>query len=42
MRCNFTDSTGEKLVLEERVVPKVVGIARATMEELHQGPAQAD
>lgn len=37
----FTDATGQKLVLEERVVPKVVGIARATMEELIKGPAQA-
>lgn len=37
----FADSTGEKLVLEERVIPKVVGIARTTMEELIKGPVQA-
>lgn len=37
----FADETGEKLVLEERVIPKVVGIARAAMEELIKGPVQA-
>ncbi|MCR4441070.1 MAG: GerMN domain-containing protein [Peptococcaceae bacterium] len=36
----FTDKSG-KLVMEERVIPKVVGIARATIEELIKGPTQA-
>lgn len=36
----FTDGNG-KLVLEERTIPKVVGIGRATMEELIKGPLQA-
>lgn len=35
----FKDETGN-LVLEERSIPKVVGIARATMEELIKGPTQ--
>ena len=35
----FSDPTGQKLVAEERVIPKVEGIARAAMEELIKGPA---
>jgi germination protein M len=35
----FADPTGQKLVAEERVIPKVEGIARATVEELIKGPA---
>jgi spore germination protein GerM len=38
----FADATGQKLVAEERVVPKVTGIARLCMEELVKGPTQAD
>ncbi len=37
----FADSTGEKLVAEDRTVTKVIGIARACIEELIKGPAQA-
>jgi len=37
----FSDAEGKNLVLEERSIPKVIGIARATMEELIKGPAQA-
>lgn len=37
----FTDETGKNLVLEEREISKVTGIARATMEELIKGPHQA-
>ena len=37
----FTDATGEKLIPEERSVPKVIGIARSSIEELIKGPAQA-
>lgn len=36
----FKDAAG-KLVLEERTIPKVEGIARSVMEELIRGPAQA-
>ncbi|SMB92570.1 Sporulation and spore germination [Thermanaeromonas toyohensis ToBE] len=35
----FSDPSGQKLVAEERVIPKVEGIARATIEELIKGPA---
>ncbi|MGI9952959.1 GerMN domain-containing protein [Moorellaceae bacterium AZ2] len=35
----FSDPTGQKLVAEERLIPKVEGIARATVEELIKGPA---
>ncbi|MGB9660964.1 MAG: GerMN domain-containing protein [Moorellaceae bacterium] len=35
----FADPTGQKLVAEERAIPKVEGIARATVEELIKGPA---
>ncbi|NPV92953.1 MAG: GerMN domain-containing protein [Firmicutes bacterium] len=35
----FVDQTKKKLVSEKRRVPKVVGIARATVEELLKGPA---
>lgn len=35
----FADPVEHKLVAEEREIPKVVGIARATMEELIKGPA---
>lgn len=34
----FSDSTGQYLVEEERLLPKVEGIARATINELIQGP----
>ncbi len=34
----FADPLEEKLVVEEREIPKVTGIARATMEELIKGP----
>jgi len=37
----FADSTGTKLVAEERQVAKVAGIGRVSMEELIKGPAQA-
>lgn len=37
----FADEASQQLVLEERSIPKVVGIARATMEELIKGPTQA-
>lgn len=36
----FKDAN-QKLVLEERVIPKAEGIARVTMQELIKGPAQA-
>lgn len=36
----FKDAAG-KLVLEERTIPKVEGIARSVMEELIKGPTQA-
>jgi spore germination protein GerM len=38
----FTDPVENKLVAEEREIPKVTGIARATMEELIKGPMGAD
>ncbi len=38
----FADPSGQKLVAEERVVPKATGIARLCMEELIKGPVQAD
>ncbi|MDD4146836.1 MAG: GerMN domain-containing protein, partial [Clostridia bacterium] len=34
----FADPLENKLVAEEREIPKVTGIARATMEELIKGP----
>ncbi len=34
----FADSTGSYLVPEERNIPKVVGLARATIQELINGP----
>jgi germination protein M len=34
----FADPLENKLVIEEREIPKVTGIARATMEELIKGP----
>lgn len=36
----FADATGNNLVKESREIPKVEGIARATIEELIMGPAQ--
>lgn len=36
----FMDSTGKKLVAEERSIVKTEGIARQTMQELLKGPAQ--
>ena len=36
----FSDSTGKKLVEEQRSIPKVEGIARATLEELIKGPSE--
>jgi germination protein M len=38
----FADSTGSKLVAEERQIPKVEGIGRASIEELIKGPALAE
>lgn len=38
----FTDPVENKLVAEEREIPKVIGIARATMEELIKGPLGSD
>jgi len=38
----FADPVGNKLVAEEREIPKVTGIARATIEELIKGPRGAD
>lgn len=38
----FADTTGTKLVAEERDIAKVTGIARVTMEELIKGPLQAE
>lgn len=35
----FSDAQGKGLVKEERSIPKVEGIARATIEELIKGPA---
>jgi len=37
----FKDPQKNKLVLEKRQIPRAVGIARATMEELFKGPANA-
>lgn len=37
----FADEAGQRLVMEERSIPKVEGIARATIEELITGPTQA-
>lgn len=34
----FADPRGETLVAEERIIPKVVGIGRETIEELINGP----
>lgn len=34
----FADPLTEKLVVEEREIPKVTGLARATVEELIKGP----
>ncbi|MEW6662826.1 MAG: GerMN domain-containing protein [Bacillota bacterium] len=34
----FTDATGQFLAAEEREIPKVVGIARSTIEQLIMGP----
>lgn len=36
----FADESGQQLVMEEREIPKVVGIARVTVEELIKGPTQ--
>lgn len=36
----FTDDSGKKLMAEEREIPKVEGIARATMNELIKGPTK--
>lgn len=38
----FKDPRQNKLVREKRQIPRVVGIARATMEELFKGPAGGD
>lgn len=38
----FADTAGNKLVVEEREIPKVTGIARMCMEELIKGPSQAE
>ena len=38
----FADSSGHKLVVEERNIAKVEGIARRTMEELLKGPASVE
>lgn len=38
----FFVNADNKLVAEERNIPKVEGIARATMEELLKGPAEGD
>ena len=38
----FTDPVENKLVAEEREIPKVTGIARATIEQLIKGPMGAD
>ncbi len=38
----FADSAGQKLVREDRSIAKVEGIARETMEELLQGPANVE
>lgn len=35
----FADSQGQTLVMEEREIPKVEGIARATINELISGPS---
>ncbi|MDN5347249.1 MAG: hypothetical protein PWP65_813 [Clostridia bacterium] len=34
----FADPTGQRLVAQEREIPKVEGIARATIQELIKGP----
>lgn len=38
----FADSSGNKLIVEERHIAKVEGIARRTMEELLKGPANVE
>ena len=38
----FADASSHKLVLEERNIAKVEGIARETMEELLKGPANVE
>jgi germination protein M len=38
----FGDASGQKLILEERNITKVEGIARETMEELLKGPANVE
>ena len=38
----FGDASGKKLILEERNITKVEGIARETMEELLKGPANVE
>jgi len=38
----FADSSGNKLIVEERDITKVEGIARRTMEELLKGPANVE
>lgn len=38
----FADSTGNKLIVEERDIAKVEGIARKTLEELIKGPANVE
>lgn len=38
----FADSSGNKLIVEERDIVKVEGIARKTMEELLKGPANVE
>lgn len=38
----FADASGNKLIIEERDITKVEGIARKTMEELLKGPANVE
>ena len=38
----FMDPIDDKLMAEERTIPKVTGIARATMEELIRGPVGSE
>jgi len=38
----FMDPINDKLMAEERTIPKVTGIARATMEELIRGPVGSE
>jgi len=38
----FADSTGNKLIVEERDIVKVEGIARKTLEELLKGPTNVE